>query len=262
MEFEHLTAGRKLLAIEELLHPDFGDEASLRSCWLNWERAMERCAIQTGLHLPDDVKIAIVRRRAPDALRQHLQLTASSYEGRYPVFHDFVDAFWKARQGCEEDTSYSMDVSYMTDKGSVKGKSKGQLGLWQPRRQDKGFGKGSSAKGSMTKGSQKQKDLDKSKSKCFFCGRKGHTSAECRTGRVCYNCKKPGHTMKQCTAPRRTVQELEAEEAELVEDDEEGEHVMFMVESAKPLVDEGELHVGTKLMIAIDSGSEVHAIPF
>ena len=192
MEFEHLTAGRKLLAIEELLHPDFGDEASWRSCWLNWERAMERCAIQTGLHLPDDVKIAIVRRRAPDALRQHLQLTASSYEGRYPVFHDFVDAFWKARQGCEEDTSYSMDVSYMTDKGSAKGKSKGQLGLWQPRRQDKGLGKGSSAKGSTTKGSQKQKDLDKSRSKCFFCGRKGHTSAECRTGRVCYNCKKPG----------------------------------------------------------------------
>jgi hypothetical protein len=135
-----------LLAIEELLHPDFGDESSWRSCWLNWERAMERCATQMGLHLPDDVKIAIVRRRAPDTLRQHLQLTASSYEGRYPVFHDFVDAFWKARQGCEEDTSYSMDVSYMTDKGSAKGKSKGQLGLWQPRRQDKGLGKGSSAK--------------------------------------------------------------------------------------------------------------------
>ena len=35
MEFEHLTARRKLLAIEELLHPDFGDESSWRSCWLN-----------------------------------------------------------------------------------------------------------------------------------------------------------------------------------------------------------------------------------
>ena len=28
MEFEHLTAGRKLLAIEELLHPDFGEDSA------------------------------------------------------------------------------------------------------------------------------------------------------------------------------------------------------------------------------------------
>ncbi len=47
--------------------------------------------------------------------------------------------------------------------------------------------------------------------------------------------------MKQCTAPRRTVQELEAE---LAEDDEEGEHVMFMVESSRSSTDEGELHIG------------------
>jgi hypothetical protein len=66
---------------------------------------MERCAIQTGLHLPDDVKIAIVRRRAPDALRQHLQLTASSYEGKYPVFHDFVDAFWNLDRAARRTTA-------------------------------------------------------------------------------------------------------------------------------------------------------------
>ena len=34
MEFEHLTAGRKLLAIEDLIHPDFGDEMVWRAQWL------------------------------------------------------------------------------------------------------------------------------------------------------------------------------------------------------------------------------------
>ena len=37
---------------------------------------------------------------------------------------------------------------------------------------------------------------------------------------------------------------------------------MFMLESARSSTDEGELHIGSKMMIAIDSGSEVHAIPF
>ena len=39
--------------------------------------------------------------------------------GKYYIFHDCVDAFWKARQGCEED-SYPMDVSYLTSKGDGK----------------------------------------------------------------------------------------------------------------------------------------------
>ena len=104
VEFEQLTAGRKLLAIEDLIHPEFGDESVWRAQWLNWERLVDRGVAQTGLRLPDDVRIAIVRRRAPEGLRHHLQLTANIYEGKYNVFHDSVDAFWKARHGCEEDT--------------------------------------------------------------------------------------------------------------------------------------------------------------
>ncbi len=141
---------------------------------------MGRCATQTGLHRPDDVKIAIVRRRAPDALRQHLQLTANAYEGKSFVFHDCVDAFWKARQGCEEGTNYPMDVSYLTtNKGDPKGKSKGLRPTFAAQ---KGTGKGLSTKGQPPRGSgQKQQDMDKSKKKCYLCGRKGHVSSECRT---------------------------------------------------------------------------------
>ena len=86
-------------------------------------RIVDRGVAQTGLRLPDDVRIAIVRRRAPEGLRHHLQLTANIYEGKYNIFHDVVDAFWKARQGCEEGT-HTMDVTYVA-KGGAKGQLKG-----------------------------------------------------------------------------------------------------------------------------------------
>ena len=94
----------------------------------------------------------------------------------------------------------------------------------------------------------------------FLCGRKVHASADCRTGRVCYNCHKPGHSMKQCTLPKRSVQELEAELVE--EPEEEEEHLMFMLEFLKAPREEDELRVGSTLQIAVDSGSEVHAMPY
>ena len=64
--------------------------------------------------------------------------------------------------------------------------------------------------------------------------------------------------MKQCTLPKRSVQELEAE---LVKEPEE-EHLMFMLEFLKSPREDDELRVGSTLQIAVDSGSEVHAMPY
>ena len=66
--------------------------------------------------------------------------------------------------------------------------------------------------------------------------------------------------MKQCTLPKRSVQELEAELVE--EPEEEEEHLMFMLEFLKAPREEDELRVGSTLQIAVDSGSEVHAMPY
>ncbi len=49
VEFEHLTARRKLLAIEDLIHSEFGDDFTWRAQWLNLEPLIERGASQTGL---------------------------------------------------------------------------------------------------------------------------------------------------------------------------------------------------------------------
>ena len=49
VEFEQLTAGRKLLTIEELLHPEFGDEQMWRARWLSWERMVDEVRIRREL---------------------------------------------------------------------------------------------------------------------------------------------------------------------------------------------------------------------
>jgi len=41
--------------------------------------------------------------------------------------------------------------------------------------------------------------------KCFRCGKKGHTVAECKRGDiVCYNCDEESHLSSQCKKPKKT----------------------------------------------------------
>eukprot|EP00928_Gymnodinium_smaydae_P089178 TRINITY_DN73179_c0_g1_i1.p1 TRINITY_DN73179_c0_g1~~TRINITY_DN73179_c0_g1_i1.p1 ORF type:complete len:456 (+),score=40.33 TRINITY_DN73179_c0_g1_i1:77-1444(+) len=118
LEHEKLTGGRKLLKIEDLLHPQFGSREVWRRSWREWEREMTRCASQIGVRIPDDLKIAIVRHRAPDELRQRLRVTAAQYEGNYNKFHDEVESYWKTLEGpsadpakeSREDASMQIDL--------------------------------------------------------------------------------------------------------------------------------------------------------
>ena len=103
--------------------------------------------------------------------------------------------------------------------------------------------------------------IDRTRKKCFFCGRKGHLSTECRTGRVCYNCHKQGHTQKTCTQPRRAIQQVDAEYPDDEEQEEEEHRVLMLTMLMKAYETENTLSIGSILKIAVDSGSEVHVIP-
>ncbi len=66
--------------------------------------------------------------------------------------------------------------------------------------------------------------------------------------------------MKQCTLPRRSVQQVDVEEPD--EEDDETKPRVLMIQFWNLFVEDSTLRVGSMLMIAIDSGSEVHMIPY
>jgi len=40
--------------------------------------------------------------------------------------------------------------------------------------------------------------------RCFRCGKKGHTTVECKHGDVvCFNCNEEGHIGSQCKKPKK-----------------------------------------------------------
>ena len=93
---ERLEPTRKVMQLEKLLHPQFGDRMTWRREWLSWEAECLRHAVLLGGVLTGDVKISIVRQRAPADLRQHLMLTAKDYGGDYEIFRQRIDEYWRA----------------------------------------------------------------------------------------------------------------------------------------------------------------------
>ena len=82
--------------MEQLLHPHFGDRTTWRREWLSWEAECLRHAVLFGGVLAGDMKIGIVRQRAPNDLRQHLILTAKDYGGDYEIFRQRINEYWRA----------------------------------------------------------------------------------------------------------------------------------------------------------------------
>ena len=59
--------------------------------------------------MTDDVKISLVRRRAPHDLRKHLQLNAQCYADSYTSLHDVVEAYWSALEEESAPQSFASD---------------------------------------------------------------------------------------------------------------------------------------------------------
>ena len=100
---ERLEPARKVLTLERLLHPDFGDASEWRRKWLNWEATIRQNASLVSGALSDEVRISVVRQRAPDELKRHLVLTARDYGNNYEQFRAIIEAYWKALEPAERD---------------------------------------------------------------------------------------------------------------------------------------------------------------
>jgi hypothetical protein len=142
---EKLEPARKVLMLEKLLHPDFGEASEWRRRWLNWEATILHNTSLVGGALSDEVRISVVRQRAPDELKRHLVLTARDYGNNYEQFRAIIEAYWKALEPAERDR---MDW---------------QLELVETKRPSKGTSKGDLGDRQITRGPR-----------CYHCGARGH----------------------------------------------------------------------------------------
>ena len=77
--------------------------------------------------LTGEVKIVLVRRRAPESPRRHLPVTASKYKDSYDDMHDIIEAFRRAQDEVVVNDGVGpmpMEVGLVTPKG--KGKNMGK----------------------------------------------------------------------------------------------------------------------------------------
>eukprot|EP00445_Apocalathium_hangoei_P000170 CAMPEP_0203841912 /NCGR_PEP_ID=MMETSP0359-20131031/1673_1 /ASSEMBLY_ACC=CAM_ASM_000338 /TAXON_ID=268821 /ORGANISM="Scrippsiella Hangoei, Strain SHTV-5" /LENGTH=475 /DNA_ID=CAMNT_0050756415 /DNA_START=356 /DNA_END=1783 /DNA_ORIENTATION=+ len=125
-EEERLDPAAQVAVLQELLHPNFAEaDGGWRQGWMEWEARLARHAPLLG-SLGDAVCIGIVRGRAPDLLRDHLEVSAASYGADYAAFRIVVDSYLRAHGGSLmqktlQDMPLEVDVI-------TKGKGKGGKG--------------------------------------------------------------------------------------------------------------------------------------
>jgi hypothetical protein len=111
--------------VEDLLEPDLGSETEFLRNWLVWERDVRESQAFLRGELTPSIMVAVVRRRAPEGIRQHLQIHASEDEEDYPRLHQVIEACLRARgSSIMTYSSDPMSIDVLTA-GGAKGSQKG-----------------------------------------------------------------------------------------------------------------------------------------
>jgi len=76
----------KLTKVENFMAPSFGGELEFHERWLAWEREVASLAGAGAAVLSDEVRIGIVRSRAPSELARYLRVAAIDYGEDYQAF--------------------------------------------------------------------------------------------------------------------------------------------------------------------------------
>ena len=98
-EQEPRADGARLKCFEDILEPTVTglDEQELYTRWLAWKRQVKEYEVLLGNLLPQYMRVAIVRRRAPPDIKTHLEIHAADYKENYEAMHRVVEMFLKTR---------------------------------------------------------------------------------------------------------------------------------------------------------------------
>ena len=187
--YDPATSMRGLSMIEGILMAKFTSKNYLAQLQ-DWRLRVTRYEQKMGRALDDDVKVSVLLRNAPEAIRRQLQLNAEREGYTFEALYRHITGYMQLQ------TNYSdagrlgggslgtvaqddaMDVGGVTagkgEKGKVKGKSKGK------------------SKGGKAQGSRDGQACEK-------CGRTNHTTAECTYfDGACRYCGTHGHPERDC----------------------------------------------------------------
>jgi hypothetical protein len=200
-EMMPMASGQRLAKLEDLLEPEFGSEADFlrHSLVLVWERDFPESHAFLRGSFTQSILVAVVRRRVPEGIRQHLHIHASEGEEDYPKLHQVIEGYLRARGGSIMGGSDPMSIDVLTSgaKGGQKGLCFRRGGFGHVQRDcptpAQGAPKPSPGRLAATPttavaktSSQPRTEAQKAKQKlmkCFNCGIMCHLSKDCRKPR-------------------------------------------------------------------------------
>eukprot|EP00971_Amphidinium_carterae_P350150 6491406-Amphidinium_carterae.1 len=199
LEYEPRQGARRTALLIGLLNPSWGQNLSSQEfseAYAAWEEQISRYEQDSGVALPDDIKVATVTKHAPERLREMLRQASYQIDGNYVAMKRTLEHYLRASQSYDNSgtavTNHHdggptpMDVGALSkDEGKGKGKD------WKGKGKGKSKGDQQKGKGAKSKGKGKSSGKDKGKDAaptsqpfqgyCSFCWKWGHKKAECRS---------------------------------------------------------------------------------
>eukprot|EP00971_Amphidinium_carterae_P117671 2331045-Amphidinium_carterae.1 len=211
--FEPASATRAASLLLEALAFSFAGDLQTR--FEEFDRVLAKYEAMSKSKVADDIRVGVVVRQLPEgALKQHVLLNMDRLDTYSKVRAELIGVL-RAQQAANPGTG-PMDIGalgHQSTQGSLgkgKGRDKGakdrskigpcdlcgKMGhlkkdCWQGQQKGKGKGKPNQPKGGQQQqqqqnNQQQQGGKDRKNIKCWACGKRGHTQAECRSrgGRV------------------------------------------------------------------------------